>query len=168
MILLRQLARNVSGCVTGHESGGSRSASLGGNASQGDPTGRALGSSRTRTIPRLEEQVVRHPPRRLGLAACPGVSRPAARLAREHAVEPSPTGLLMGGDAGVYTDRLKRPLDAGLGRSCTLLRRDSPRQRLTQTPEEPYYILAIVSELGYEAFRTRRGRDQRDEDPGGS
>ena len=25
---------------------------------------------------------------RLGLAACPGVSRPAARLAREHAVEP--------------------------------------------------------------------------------
>ena len=41
------------------------------------------------------------------------------------------------GYAGVYTDRLKRPLDAGLGRSCTLLRRDSPRQRLTQTPEEP-------------------------------
>ena len=41
------------------------------------------------------------------------------------------------GYAGVYTDRLKRPLDAGLGRSCTLLRRDPPRQRLTQTPEEP-------------------------------
>ena len=41
------------------------------------------------------------------------------------------------GYAGVYTDRQKWPLDAGLGRSCTLLRRNSPRQRPTQTPEEP-------------------------------
>ena len=41
------------------------------------------------------------------------------------------------GYAGVYTDRLKWPLGAGLGRSCTLLRRDSPRRRPTQIPEEP-------------------------------
>ncbi len=41
------------------------------------------------------------------------------------------------GYAGVYTDRLKRPLDAVLGHLCTLLRRDSPRQRPAQTPEEP-------------------------------
>ena len=41
------------------------------------------------------------------------------------------------GYAGVYTDRRKRPLDAGLGRSCTLLRRDSSRRRPTRTPEEP-------------------------------
>ena len=41
------------------------------------------------------------------------------------------------GYAGVYTNWRKRPLDAGLGRSCTLLRRDSPRRRPTQTPEEP-------------------------------
>ena len=42
------------------------------------------------------------------------------------------------GDAEVYTDRRKWALDAGLGHLCTLLRRDSPRQRPTLTPEEPH------------------------------
>ena len=41
------------------------------------------------------------------------------------------------GDAGVYTDWRKRPLDAVLGHLCTLLRRDSPRRQPTRTPEEP-------------------------------
>ena len=41
------------------------------------------------------------------------------------------------GYAGVYTDRLKRPLGAVSGHLCTLLRRDSPRRQPTRTPEEP-------------------------------
>ena len=41
------------------------------------------------------------------------------------------------GDAGVYTDWRKWPLDAVLGHLCTLLRRDSPRRQPTRTPEEP-------------------------------
>ena len=48
------------------------------------------------------------------------------------------------GDAGVYTDRRKWTLDAVLGHSCTLLRRDSPRRQPTLTPEEPYDISLFI------------------------
>ena len=42
---------------------------------------------------------------RLGLAACPGVSRPPARLAREHAVGPPSTSLPLGSWAVLAVDR---------------------------------------------------------------
>ena len=48
------------------------------------------------------------------------------------------------GDAGVYTGRRKWTLDAVLGHSCTLLRRDSPRRQPTLTPEEPYDISLFI------------------------
>ena len=54
-----------------------------------------------------------------------------------------------GGDAGVYTDWRKRPLDAVLGHLCTLLRRDSPRRQPTRTSEEPKM---------FPDWRSRRGR----------
>ena len=51
--------------------------------------------------------------------------------------DPWPRPVARAGDARVYTDWRKWALDAGLGHLCTLLRRDSPRQRPAQTPEEP-------------------------------
>ncbi len=53
------------------------------------------------------------------------------------------------GYARVYTDRLKRTLDAVLGHLCTLLRRDSPRRQPARTPEEPKM---------FPDWRSRRGR----------
>ena len=122
MILLRQLTQNVPECVTDLEAGGQPLGLPWRERLAGRPHG-----ARARVVPDQDDPPPRGtgcptPTGSLGLAACPGVSRPAARLAREHAVEPSPTGLPVGSDAGVYTDWLKRPLGAVSGHLCTLLR----------------------------------------------
>ena len=124
MTLLRQLARNVSGCVTDLKAGGQPlglpwRGRLAGRPhrmraqvvpDQDDPPPRGTG----RPTPTAASR-----PRRLSWRF-PARSAPCARARRRTLPDWPPHGRH---NAGVYTDRLKRPLGAVSGHLCTLLHR---------------------------------------------